>query len=151
MSETTTTQPDAAEAEQPRRRGRPFAKGNPGRRPGSLNKSSQIASALLQGEAEHLIRTAIEIAKGGDKEMLKFLLGRLLPKERAVRLDLPMIDFASDAVDAVAAVTQAVSVGQLTPAEGAAVGSLIASYSRTMDSTELEQKINRLEAKLQSN
>ena len=34
-----------------------------------------IASALLEGEAEELLRKAIELAKGGDVAMLKFLLG----------------------------------------------------------------------------
>jgi hypothetical protein len=139
---------DTEPTENGRSRGRPFVKGNSGRRLGSKNKTTLIAASLLAGEAEQLLRAAIEIAKAGDKDMLKFLLARVLPKERAIRLDLPVLDFASDAVDAFATVTAAVSAGELTPSEGAALGSLIGSYSRTMDTSELEEKIDRLEDKL---
>jgi hypothetical protein len=74
-----------------------------------------IAASLLAGEAEHLVRTAIDIAKAGDKDMRKFLLRRVLPRERAIRLDLPDLHHSSDAVDALATVTAAVSAGELTP------------------------------------
>jgi hypothetical protein len=131
-------------------RGRPFAKGNPGRPSGSKNKTTLIAASLLEDEAEELIRTAIELAKAGDKDMLKFLLGRVLPKERAIRLDLPSVDSAAEAVDALASVTAAVSTGEITPSEGAALGSLIGSCSRTIDVAELEAEIDRLETVLKN-
>src|SRR5215470_13632948 len=111
MPETETTPPQPAQVETQARRGRPFEKGNPGRKHGSKNKTTLIAASLLEGDAEQLMRTAIEIAKAGDKDMLKFLLSRVLPKERSVRLDLPIMEVASDAIDAVATVTRAVSVG----------------------------------------
>jgi hypothetical protein len=134
--------------EEPGRRGRPFKKGNSGRPPGAKNKATLIAASLLADEAAELVRVAIDLAKAGDKDMLKFLLGRLLPKERAIRLDLPVLDYASDAVEALAAVTAAVSVGQLTPSEGAALGSLIGACSRTIDTRDLDHKIDRLEKML---
>lgn len=43
--------------------GRPFANGNPGRPQGSKNRSTLLAAALLEGEAEELVRTAIAVAK----------------------------------------------------------------------------------------
>jgi hypothetical protein len=54
-----------------------------------------------------LVRKAIEMALAGDAPMLKFLLDRILPKERSVRVDLPPIDFANDAVDALGAIIAA--------------------------------------------
>jgi hypothetical protein len=142
---------DASPTDEPRSpRRRPFAKGNPGRRFGSKNKASLIAASLLEGETEELMRIAIDLAKAGDKDMLKFLLGRVLPKERAIRLDLPIMDYSSDAVDALSAVTAAVSAGELTPSEGAALGSLIGSCTRASYTYELEAKIDGLEAKLKS-
>ena len=36
----------------PAPRGRPFANGNPGRKPGSKNRTTLVAAALLEGEAE---------------------------------------------------------------------------------------------------
>jgi hypothetical protein len=78
------------------RRGRPFQKGNGGRRPGSKNRTTLVAESLLKSEEGELVRKAIELAKAGDVQMLKFFLDRILPKERSVRLDLPTMDHASD-------------------------------------------------------
>ena len=41
---------------QPVARGRPFPKGNGGRKPGSKNRTTLIATALLAGEEEELVR-----------------------------------------------------------------------------------------------
>ena len=59
-------------------RGRPFEKGNGGRRPGSKNRTTVVAEALLEGEEVFLVSKAIELAKAGDTQMLKFLLDRIL-------------------------------------------------------------------------
>src|SRR5437899_4552299 len=85
-------------------RGRPFEKGNGGRRPGSRNRTTLVAEALLKGEEVELVRKAIELAKAGDGPMLKFLLDRILPKERSVRVELPAMERADDAVDALGAI-----------------------------------------------
>jgi hypothetical protein len=68
-------------------RGRPFEKGNGGRRPGSRNRTTLVAEALLKGEEVELVRKAIELAKAGDTQMLKFLLDRILPKDRSVHVE----------------------------------------------------------------
>src|SRR6516225_7230100 len=75
--------------------GRPFARGrsgNPsGRRPGSRNKATLAAAALLDGEFEALTRKAVELALAGDPTALRLCLERLLPprRERAVTFRLP--------------------------------------------------------------
>ena len=46
----------------PNTRGRPFANGNPGRPPGSKNRTTLLAAALLEGEAEELVHKAVEVA-----------------------------------------------------------------------------------------
>jgi hypothetical protein len=51
-------------------RGRPFEKGNGGRRPGSKNRTTIVAEALLEGEEVELVQKAIELAKAGDTQML---------------------------------------------------------------------------------
>src|ERR1700730_17496036 len=114
-------------------RGRPFEKGNGGRRPGSKNRTTLAAEALLKGEEVELVRKAIELAKDGDAQMLKFLLDRILPKERSVHVDLPEVDRSSDAVDALAAVIDAVRTGQISPSEGSAVASSLVAYARTIN------------------
>jgi hypothetical protein len=113
-------------------RGRPFSEGNSGRRPGSKNKTTVVAEALLQGEETELVRKAIEIAKGGDTQMLKFLLDRILPKERRIRIDLPRLDYAHNAIDAFAEIVDAVTKGDLLPSEGAALGTLVRDFTHAL-------------------
>ena len=96
----------------PETRGRPFPRGNPGRRPGSKNRSSQLATALVEGHIEALLRRAIQLARAGDVAMLKFLLDPLLPRDRLVKLDLPEMVFADDGVEALGCVMRAVSRAQ---------------------------------------
>jgi hypothetical protein len=132
----------------PAPRGRPFAKGNAGRKPGSKNRITVVATALLDGETEDLVRKAVEIAKAGDVSMLKFLLGRILPRERPIKLDVPAIDFADDAVAALGSILGAVTEGKITPSEGAALASLIDSYSRAIDLADVVKRIDALEAKM---
>ena len=92
-----------------------------------------------------LVRKAIEMAKAGDPQMLKFLLDRILPKERSVRVDLPPIDHASGAVDAVRAIIEAVATGQIAPNEGSALATLVATYARTINDAKVELRLDDIE------
>jgi hypothetical protein len=130
-------------------RGRPFAKGNAGRKPGAKNRTTLVAEALLRDEETELVRKAIELAKAGDGPMLKFLLDRILPKERSIQFDLPAINSACQALDALKAIIDGVGAAQITPNEAAALANLVASYARTLDVTELEIRVNNLENKLE--
>jgi hypothetical protein len=141
------------DTEEPRKnaeftRGRPFEKGNPGRPRGSKNRTTAIAQALLADEETELVRKAIDLAKAEDVQMLKFLLDRLLPKERLIKLDIPRMDFADEAIDAMAAISGAIAEGQITPSEGAALSSMISGYSRTLDVAELSKRIEAIEVSL---
>jgi hypothetical protein len=130
-------------------RGRPFPNGNAGRKPGSKNRSTLVAHALLRDEQDALVRKAIEIAKAGDGPMLKFLLGRLLPNERAVQMDLPVIGSASDAATALAKIADAVRQGEIVASEAAAFSSLVTNYARVLHITELEARVRQIEEHLQ--
>jgi hypothetical protein len=129
-------------------RGRPFARGNSGRKPGAKNKTTLVAEALLRGEETELVRKAIEMAKAGDGPMLKFLLDRILPKERSVRVDLPPMDQASDAVDVLGTIIDAVGTGRITPSEGSALASLVDAYVRAINVADLELRLDSNEKKL---
>lgn len=126
-------------------RGRPFINGNSGRRRGSKNRSTRLATALLEGEFQDLLRTAIAVAKAGDVPMLKFLLGRLLPKDRLVHVDLPAADGDFDAVGAMDAILVAAVSGQIPPSEASALASIVADYARTLDITELRERLENIE------
>jgi hypothetical protein len=129
--------------------GRPFAKGNGGRKPGSKNRVTVVAEALLKGEEEELVRKAIELAKAGDVQMLKFLLDRILPKERSIQVDLPPMAGAADAIEALGAIIDAISTGQIAPHEGVSLATLVAAYARTINVADLELRLDTLEKELQ--
>ena len=129
-------------------RGRPFQKGNGGRKPGSRNRTTALSEALLNSEEEELVRKALELAKAGDTQILKFLLDRMLPKERCVRIDLPELDRSSDAVDTLAVIIGAAATGQITPSEAEAFASMIANYARTINIAEHEERLTQIEKQL---
>jgi hypothetical protein len=136
-------------APQQQLRGRPFAPGNSGRRPGSKNKTTRVADALLRDEETELVRKAIELAKAGDVQMLKFLLDRILPKQRSIELELPEVKLASDAVDALGAVLKAVANSEIAPREGAEVAMLLGAYARAIDVADHERRLEAIEANLE--
>jgi hypothetical protein len=129
-------------------RGRPFIQGNPGRKAGSRNRASVVAGALIEGDAEELARKAVQLAKSGNVVMLKFLLGRLLPRERSIRLELPPMEFADDAVEAHSAIVRAVSDGLISPSEAAALAALMTSYGRAIDMADVVKRLDALEAQI---
>ena len=74
--------------------------GNPaGRPPGSRNKATILAEAMFQGEAETIIRMAIDKAKEGDITAIRLCLERVFPRlrDRATIFDLPPINGAPEA------------------------------------------------------
>ena len=140
--------PDQTTSTTPAVRGRPFAKGNGGRRPGSKNQNTLILQALSNGDKEGLLRKGLELAKVGDVAMLKFFLSRMLPRERSIIIDLPKMESADDAVEALGAITSAVCEGKITPGEAAQLAALVNSYSRAIDMTDLVKRIDALEARI---
>jgi hypothetical protein len=138
--QTTTTTPAV--------RGKPFREGNSGRPLGSKNKSSLILVAVSDGDKEELLRKGLEVAKAGDVVMLKFFLDRMLPRERTIQIDLPKMEFADDAVEALGAILRAVSQGSITPAEGADLANLVNSYAHAIDIADLVKRLDALEARI---
>ena len=130
----------------PASRGRPFVNGNSGRKPGSKNRATLVTAALLEGEADELIGKAVELAKAGDVVMLKFLLGRILPRDRVIKLDLPQMDFADDAVEGLGHIMGAVSEGRISPSEGASLATLMKSYTDAIDLADVVKRLDSLEA-----
>ena len=129
-------------------RGRPFEPGNPGRPMGSRNKATLAAEALLDGEAETLTRKAIDLANAGDTTALRMCIERILParKDRPVPISLPPITNPADAVTVLAAITSAVSDGEITPMEASELSKVVDSYTRAVETRDIVARLDRLEA-----
>ena len=123
-----------------------FSAGNAGRPRGSRNKATLAIESLLEGQAEVLTQTAIKKALEGDCVALRLCMDRITPppKDAAVTFSMPTMRNAMDASVAAGNVLRAVSAGELTPLE--ATRGLIDSYRRTLELTEIEERLRALEA-----
>ena len=124
-----------------------FSSGNSGRPRGSRNKATLAIESLLQGQAEALTQAAITKALEGDSVALRLCMDRIAPppKDATVTFSMPIMSNAMDASVAAGSVLKAVSEGELTPIEATRVMGLIDSYRRTLELTEIEQRLQALE------
>lgn len=124
-----------------------FATGNPGRPKGARHKATRAIETLLEGQGEALTQKAIDMAIEGDTTALRLCLDRVAPsrKDSPVSFDLPEIQTASDAADAARAILRAVADGEVTPQEASSVMAIVEQFRRTLETTELENRIAALE------
>ena len=124
-----------------------FSAGNIGRPKGSRNKATIAIESLLQGQAEALTQIAVTKALEGDSIALRLCMERIAPapKDQPVSFSLPEMKNALDASEAAGSVLSAVSEGELTPIEATRVIGLIDSYRRTLELTEIEERLRALE------
>lgn len=148
----TSSKPAESRLESDRRPDGKFAPGNranpKGRIPGSRNKATLAAQALLDGEVESLTRKAVELALEGDTTALRLCLERILParKEAAlIPINLPQVEGAADLPQLTAAILDSVAAGRITPGEGQALAALTNAHAKTLEIAELEQRITALE------
>jgi Family of unknown function (DUF5681) len=130
----------------------PGQSGNPaGRPPGARNKATLLAEALLEGEAEKIIRVAVEKALKGDPVALRLCLERMVPRPRdsAVVFELPKLETAADAVAAMAAVLDGVANGRLTPSQAGEIAKIVDSTRRSLEATDFEARLAELEQQAQ--
>ena len=135
-------------------RGKVFEKGrsgnSAGRRPGSRNRATLAAMALLAGEAEGLTRRAVELAQAGDPMALRLCIERILPRcrERPVKFALPPIESAADIAAAMKAVTSALAGGDITPGEAGRIAAMVDTFIRAIDTSDFDRRLQELEEKL---
>ncbi len=139
-----------------KQRGQPFPKGvsgNPNGRPRSArNRTTRACQELLEGESEAITRKAVELAKKGGIQALRLCLDRILParKDRPISLTLPEVRSAKEVPVAIGAVLASVAEGQLTPSEGQALASMLETQKRAIETAELEQRVEAVEAALKA-
>ncbi|MCE3232433.1 MAG: hypothetical protein K0R98_690 [Rickettsiaceae bacterium] len=127
--------------------------GNPNGKPkGARNKTTLAIQELLDGESETITRKAIELAKAGDMTAIRLVMERILParKDSPITFEMPVINKLNDIVAAVGAVIKAVSDGEITPSEGQSITAMVENLRRSIETLELEQKLEHLESLIKS-
>ena len=126
-----------------------FDVGNPGKPKGARHRITRAVEELLEGEHEALTRKAIEKAMEGDMVALRLCLDRICPPRKGapVAVKLPPVRSAQDAVEASVALLDAVSSGEVTPDEAAAVIGLLVGHKAIIETGDLEKRIAALEGK----
>ena len=124
-----------------------FTEGNFGRPKGSRNKATLAIESLLQGQAEALNQKAVTQALEGGSVALRLCMESIAPapKDKPVSFSLPKMKNAWDASQAAGSVLTAVSEGKLTPIEATRIMGLLDSYRRSLELTEIEERLQALE------
>jgi hypothetical protein len=122
--------------------------GNPAGRPqGSRTKATLFAEAILEKDREEIINAVVAAAKNGDSTAMRLCVERLIPvrKGRPIVFDLPPVKTAADIAGAVGELARAMAAGELTTDEASAAASVIEMHRRAIETTEIEQRLQRLE------
>ena len=144
-------QPGAgAEEKSSKVRGRPFQPGNPGRPPGSKNKTTRLIEKLVEGDAEKLSRKMLELAKKGNVRCLEYCLDLLLPKRsgRPLDLQLPTINGVHDLIAGISAISTAVNNGDLTAEEATHVVQWFECYAKIFTVYDFAVRLETLESEM---
>jgi hypothetical protein len=126
--------------------------GNPAGRPrGARNKRTLAAESMFDREASQIIDKVIDLAKAGDVVAIRLCLDRIYPRprERPVALDLPPMTTPAEAVAAMGAITDAVGDGELGPQEAADLAKVVAGFSQTIATADLEARLSQAEKMLE--
>jgi exonuclease III len=127
--------------------------GNPNGRPkGSINNKTRWLK-VLEFHADELIEQAIELAKSGDANILRFCLERIIPKAKdsPINLTLPKeLGQPKSLLETGDAILKGVAIQEITPDQAKSLMNVITAYRDTALMDKLFQEINKLKSLVQS-
>ena len=108
-----------------------FAKGHSGNSAGkprgARHYTTRLASALIEGEAERLLRKLVELALAGDVAALRVCVDRIVPvrRDQPVHFKIEVGNHPDGLITTFDQVLKAVGRGELTPNEGATIAGIM--------------------------
>jgi len=131
-------------------RGRPFAKGNPGKPRGTKSKNTQLVERLVTSnlaDVKQIIDVVVAEAKAGEAWAAVEILKRIwpVPRGRLLKFPLPPLESVSDVSAAIGAVTQACANGLLTVDEAAALADILERHASILKADAIERRLKALE------
>lgn len=142
--------PAKADRKPPKTAWKPGTSGNPaGRAPGTRNRATVLAEAVLEQDIEEIAKVVTTAARGGDLQAARLVLERLVParRERPLSIALPSIESTSDIARAQSVILEATGAGDLTPGEATALSAIVEQRRKALEAEQLERRIAALESK----
>ncbi len=117
-----------------------------GRKPGQRYKATMMAQMLIDGAADRVINKLIELAEGGDTTALKVVTDRICPPRKGtpIHIDLPTIDSAESAKQAITIIIESQAAGEITSDEADGLLRSVRAWVDANAVSELEAKVNAL-------
>jgi hypothetical protein len=119
--------------------------GNPAGRPGGRGARAE-ARRLLEEGAASAVRKAVELAKRGDRAMLRLVVERTVP--RAGRMAEDGQEGSGSLLERVRALLAGVAEGRISLEEAKERGKLMELERRTLETSELASRMEAIEAEL---
>ena len=112
-----------------------------------------LSSALfISGRSKHIgpsLRNGISLSMHS-LMAIKLCIERLIPlrKDGPICFDLPEMKSADDSAKAMASILRTLANGDITPNEASSVSRIIEAYRKTLETAELEDRLEALEQKV---
>ena len=142
--------PDS-EITKPKKRGRPFEKGqsgNPAGKPrGTRHASILLIEALLEGQSKALAEKLLEMALDGNIPAMRLAIERLAPprRERPLQFRLPPLETAADATVALKCIVAGLADGDLTESEAKVLVGVIEAHLKVFNLVETDRRLSAIE------
>lgn len=106
-----------------------------------------FAEKILEDDREDIVRAVIEAAKKGDPTAMRLCIERLIPvrKGRSITFKLPPIKIAADIVAAFSELSRAMAAGELTTDEASSIAAVLEMQRKAIETSEVEQRLQKLE------
>lgn len=156
-NEPGATGPDSARVDQRdttrKPRGRPFQKGNPGRRPGSRNKvPSDLKKAIAQDLPGIIAKLRERALAGNTPAAIALMRTILAPAKEStppINFDLPEVSSPALAVEAMTAVVAGLASGALEPEQARALTAALDGLVKALETHDTAARLAALEARIQ--
>ena len=101
---------------------------------GSRNETTLMMERLLEGDAEKLVQTAVDMALDKDTVALRICMDRLMPpgKDRRVFFEFPEIRGPDDIPLGMMSIMAAITSGKIAPSEGDVLRRILLDYAKAL-------------------
>jgi hypothetical protein len=118
-----------------------------GRPRGVVDKRLQYQE-LFQANAPDLVQKVTDLALEGDTTALRICIDRIVPPLRAMEQPVNLDGLSGSLSEQSNQILLAIADGKLSPGEGASLLGALTSHSKIIETTELIERIDKLEQEL---